>query len=334
MSQAVTVLPTRGAVSHPLDDGRTLGLIKRMYAPAATNDEFEVFIGICRSLNLDPRKKQIYHMVYSPNDDAKRKVVIVVAIDGYRSIAFRTGDYIPGAKPPVYEVDEALKDGTNPEGLVKATVTIRKFFHGQILDFEAEAYWKEYAPIVETNPEAYRWEDTGEVWPDTKKPKKRKVKIEGADVSAVLDPKSMWAKMPRGQLAKVAEAKALRMGWPEEMAGVYVTEEMDRVNAIDLAEQAAVEERRAQIGGPGIYIDWLDGKPVEKIPLGQISDRIMAFARDVESAPDPDAGVIADWRAQNRAALNEFWALAKGEALEIRKELDAAYGRITGKVPA
>ncbi|WP_375458849.1 phage recombination protein Bet [uncultured Enterovirga sp.] len=332
---ALAILPTRSvAASHPLDDGRILGLIKRMYAPAATNDEFEVFIGLCRSLNLDPRKRQIYHMVYSPNDEQKRKVVIVVAIDGYRSIAFRTGDYLPGAKPAVFEVDETLVAPTNPEGLVKATVTVRKFFHGQVLDFEAEAYWKEYAPVTEENPDAFRWEETGETWPDTGRPKKRKVKIDGRDAGAVLDPKSMWAKMPRGQLAKVAEAKALRMGWPEEMAGVYVAEEMDRASAMDIAEQAAVAERTAQIGGPGIFIDWLDGSPVEKVPLGQISDRIMAFVAAIEKRPDADAEVIADWRNQNRAPLKEFWANLKGEALQIRNELDAAQARIAARATA
>jgi phage recombination protein Bet len=333
MSQAVSVLAPRN-VSHPLDDGRTLGLIKRMYAPQATNDEFEVFIGICRSLNLDPRKKQIYHMVYNADDAAKRKVVIVVAIDGYRSIAFRTGDYLPGAKPPVFEVDEKLVGPTNPEGLVKATVTVRKFFHGHVLDYEAEAYWKEYAPVSETNPDAFRWEDTGEVWHDTGKPKKRKVKIEGADTGAVLDPKSMWAKMPRGQLAKVAEAKALRMGWPEEMAGVYVVEEMDRASAMETAELAATQERIEKIGGPGIYIDWLDGQPVERIPLGKISDRILAFVAKVEAMPEPDTEILADWKTQNRAALREYWAHSKGEALDINKEIEAAQARIAAKVTA
>lgn len=328
----LAVLPARpGPVLHPLEDGRILGLIKRVYAPTATADEFDVFIGLCRSLNLDPRKRQIHHLVYGPDDSARRKAVILVAIDGYRAIAFRTGDYLPGAKPAVFRVDKKLIGPTNPDGLVKATVCVRKFFHGEVLTFEAEAYWKEYAPVTEENPDAHRWQNTGETWPDTGQTKTRDLKIRGADPARVLDPKSMWARMPRGQLAKVAEAKALRMGWPEDMAGVYVTEEMDRASAMELAEQAAVAERTARIGGPGIFIDGLDGSPVEKVPIGQISDRILAFIASVERRPEARPGTIVEWRNQNRAPLKEFWANLKGEALEIRSELDAAEARIAAR---
>jgi phage recombination protein Bet len=155
MSNVAIMPPRQGQVAHPLDDGKTLALIKRMYAPDATNDEFDVWVGLCRALQLDPRRKQVYLLVYNKDKPDKRRVVTIVGIDGFRSIAYRTGDYLPGAEPPVFEVDPSLKSDTNPEGLVKATVTVRKYFHGQILDYKAEAYWSEFAPITEE----WAWND-------------------------------------------------------------------------------------------------------------------------------------------------------------------------------
>lgn len=41
----------------------------------------------------------------------------------------------------------------------------------------------------------------------------------------------MWEKMPRNQLAKCAEAQALRKGWPEDCGGFYVPEEFPEIQA-------------------------------------------------------------------------------------------------------
>jgi phage recombination protein Bet len=72
-----------------------------------------------------------------------------------------------------------------------ATVSVNKLVAGQWREFSATAHYDEYCQR----------------------------KKDGSPVA-------MWAKMPRSQLAKCAEAKALRKGWPEQLGGLYTGDEM------------------------------------------------------------------------------------------------------------
>jgi len=75
------------------------------------------------------------------------------------------------------------------------TVTIYKIVGGVRCPFTATAFWKEYYP---------------------------------GDSKAGF----FWRKMPHGQLAKCAEALALRKGFPAELSGVYTHEEMQQSEGI------------------------------------------------------------------------------------------------------
>ena len=106
-------------------------LIKSQIAVGATDDELRLFLYVADKSGLDPLTKQIYFI--------KRggRMTIQTAIDGFRAIADRTGQYSSSDEPVFVE------EGNKP---VKATVTVGKIVQGVVGKFTATARWSEYYP--------------------------------------------------------------------------------------------------------------------------------------------------------------------------------------------
>lgn len=96
-----------------------------------------------------------------------------------------------GSDDPVYRGTVHLDGGRVAPET--ATVTVWKLVQGHRVPFTSTAHWEEFYPGDK----------------------------QGA----------MWRKMPRVMLAKVAEAQALRKGWPEALGQVYTDEEMHQADA-------------------------------------------------------------------------------------------------------
>lgn len=302
----VTRIPN---IAAPAYVEKQIALIRRTVAKDCNNDEFDLFVHTARHLGLDPLRKQVYAFVYSKDKPDKRKMTIVTGIDGFRTIAERTGNYRPDEDEPTYEIDKDQVSPTNPLGLVKATVRVYKFSHGDWHKVTASAYWDEYAPIKEEwayNNESGRREPTGK---------------------QALDTSGNWGKMPRLMLAKVAEALALRKAWPDAFSSVYAQEEVDRTRALDEmtpseaaeAGQAAVRLEKAGLANT-LLLSFDPKQDLEAVPLGKVADRIFAFID--ENRDEPSA--IALWQSRNRTALREFWARSATDALEVKKALEKA----------
>ena len=170
-----------------------IDLIKSVIAKDATNDELKLFLYTAKRTGLDALTRQIYFVKREVNKKLPNgawvkegQMTIQTGIDGYRAIAERTGK-LAGIDDAIYDSEEE----TYPK---KASVTIYKMVEGQRVAYTSSARWSEYAQVYTKN---------------------------GVETVG-----PMWKKMPYLMLAKCAEALALRKAFPNDLSGIYTTEEM------------------------------------------------------------------------------------------------------------
>lgn len=179
-------------------------LIKKQIAPKASSEELALFLYVAKKTGLDPLSKQIYCLSRKVKDGNNYidKMTIQTGIDGYRVIAQRSNLYA-GQSEPIYIYDKPSDAYPNC-----AKVTVFKFHPTTGARYEAAvgvAFWDEYVPLVDE-------------YKDGKKTGNRV-------------PNAMWDKMPHNQLAKVAEALALRKAFPQDLSGLYTTTEMEQADS-------------------------------------------------------------------------------------------------------
>lgn len=110
-----------------------LNAVKSVLAPDLTGEELRLFAMVANRSGLDPFAKQIYAV------KRKGRVTFQTGIDGYRSIAARTGLY-DGQDEPEFGpwIDKPIG---HPEW-----ATVRVYRKGVAKAIAATAYWDEYKP--------------------------------------------------------------------------------------------------------------------------------------------------------------------------------------------
>ena len=102
-----------------------------------TDLEMDVFMAAAKRYELNPLANQIYPQMRNDRKSGKRQMTITTGIDGYRTLADRTGHYA-GNDDPVFD---------DPDGVPKkATVTVYKVVGGVRCPFSATARWEQYVP--------------------------------------------------------------------------------------------------------------------------------------------------------------------------------------------
>lgn len=131
-------------------------LIKQTVCKGVTDDEFKIFLHVCKRTGLDPFVRQIYGITRWDKTLNRNKMTVQCSIDGLRLIADRTGKYSPGKEPSyVYDANGRLMSATS---YVKK-MTPDKTWH----EVGATAIYSEYVQTSKDGRPSQFWAKMGHV---------------------------------------------------------------------------------------------------------------------------------------------------------------------------
>lgn len=286
--------------NQPALDREQYEVLQATLYPGARFEDIALVVGACRAQGLDPMSKpfHIIPMRAQVNGQWVERPQIMPGIDLYRTKASRTGEYVGKSEPefgPMIEKRLGNATVTFPDF---CRVTVRRLVAGKVCDFSAVEYWEENYATKSRN-----------------------------DAS----PNSMWAKRPRGQLAKCAEAQALRMAFPDAVGAQPTYEEMQGkdVHQDDVIEtvvtQKREEPRPANTNADDALADKIAGGVDGSVePAGE--DAPSSEPID-ESSPSSGSDVSEE---QRKSVLNGF--IARIKELESVAEADELASMIADSV--
>lgn len=189
MSTALTLI-------EPHDE-QLIPVLQTSLYPGAAHGSIILALNYCRAAGLDPLQKPV-HIV--PMWDGKLKQmrdVIMPGIGLYRTQAARSGRCAGISEPEFGPIVEAEIGGVKVRYPEWARVTVKRVLeNGTVAEFTAREFWMEnYA-------------------------------VKGGQEKSIA-PNAMWMKRGFGQLAKCAEAQALRKAFPELIGAAPTAEEME-----------------------------------------------------------------------------------------------------------
>lgn len=183
-----------GALALP--EAELLGVLRSSLYPGAADASIKMVLGYCKAAGLDPMQKPVHIVPMWDGKAGQMRDVVMPGVTLYRTQASRSGSLAGVSEPefgPMFTESIGGQSITYPEWC-KVTVR-RQLASGHVADFTATEYWLEnYA-------------------------------VKGGKEKSIA-PNAMWTKRPRGQLAKCAEAQALRKAFPE-LGAAPTAEEME-----------------------------------------------------------------------------------------------------------
>jgi phage recombination protein Bet len=301
MTGTMVALPTTGDSATWNESEKALveaaGLVysERRNGPKQLADRptVEAFLLHCRRTGLDPIARQIYAIRRSGKWQTQ------VSIDGARLVAERTGDY-EGQTDPEWSNDGvtwSIAWSATPENEFPRFARVGVYRRGHRDAMRVVARWESYAVY-------------DDVWENGNKTGAKKVS-------------SMWGKMPDLMLAKVAEMLALRKAFPQDLSGLYSSEEMDQAGQPKQAAQVPaqpalmepepsgrdwVAEARTKASTADINALWSEVPQHERSPELLASVRAVGVALAQEAAAQPSPEPEKAWAAPDEGTSD--WPVA------------------------
>ena len=201
---------------------------------------------------------------------------IQVSIDGFRLIAERSGKYAGQDGPWWCGKDGEWHDvWLDEEPPVAAKVVVLKLLGGIVTPSPAVARWKSYVQLSNGKPN------------------------------------TMWAKMGDNQLAKCAEALALRKAFPQELSGLYTDTEMEQATPVTQPYNPAPDTKISGLLPPL-------PETIRQPPAALAPPVDVVTGEVLEPAPVPEVDEITELKA----GLVEII----GGNIKLRGELTAKFG--------
>lgn len=180
-----------------MNEATLVTVLENSLYPGASPQSIALVINYCKAAGLDPMQKPAHIVPMWDSKSGRMRDVIMPGVGLYRTQAARTGQYA-GVTEPEYgpDVTETI-GGTQITFPAWCKVTVKRLLaNGTIVEFSATERWKEnYA-------------------------------VKGGKDKSVA-PNAMWTRRPYGQIAKCAEAQALRKAFPEMIGSQPTADEME-----------------------------------------------------------------------------------------------------------
>ena len=229
-------------------DSAVLSALKSSLYTGAKDDSIQMVIEYCKACKLDPMQKPVHIVPMWDKNTKSMKDTIMPGIGLYRIQAARSNKYAGVSEPEYGDTFNTTLGGVSISYPEWCKVTVKKLVGNNIVEFTAKEYWLE-------NYATARKDSTA--------------------------PNAMWLKRPFGQLAKCAEAQALRKAFPEIITQQPTAEEMEGKSFAE-STKTVLEQAKCQNSVDDYLGDEEEGK-LEAIEVKEDNAAIENFAEKVKN---------------------------------------------------